>query len=178
MCVCELNQKSLFWIQSRIKLVDKGAKTKPEQLITFRMISITRIFSKLYHSIISDEITSFVLKNNYINLNIQKAFIRNISGCIEHCCALLEAIKDAKRHRKTLYATNFDLSDAYGSVPHNLIHLALEHYHLPPETSEYISNLYSQICGCVETTNWSTKIFDISTGLFQGDTLSQIIFLL
>eukprot|EP01083_Nonionella_stella_P144400 450792_1 len=169
---------STDWVESRVKLIDKGSKTKPNQINTFRMISITRIFSKLYHSIISDEITTFVIQNNYINTNIQKAFIRDISGCVEHCTTLLESVKHAKRNRKTLYITNFDLSDAYGSVPHNLIHLALKHYHLPSHICQYITDLYSKIRAKVVTASWQSDVFDINTGLFQGDTLSQIIFLL
>ena len=172
----EYKSPSINWVKSRIKLIDRGAKTKSNDISTFRMISVTRIFSKLFHSIISDEMTTYMINNGYINTAIQKVFIRDSSGCIEHCYSLLEIIKQSKSKHRTLYATNFDLTDAYGKIPHNLIRFMLEHYHFPQNVAEYISNLYDKICGSVETELWTTEIFAINTGLFQGDTLSQIIF--
>eukprot|EP01084_Bolivina_argentea_P280382 479496_1 len=119
------------------------------------MIAITRIFSKLFHTLISDEITQYVINNNYLSVRIQKAFLRNISGCIEHCSA-----------------------DAYPSIPHNLINFVLIHYHIPLDIATYISNLYNNLNMTVITPSWSTNSIPLNNGLFIGDTLSQIIFLM
>ena len=54
----------------------------------------------------------------------------------------------------------------------------LAHIRLPFEVRSYISSAYSQLTARVVTKNWSTPNFTISRGVFQGDTLSPLIFLI
>ena len=62
---------------------------------------------------------------------MQKAFLPGINGCIEHNMAMDEVIKNARKYKKTMYGTWFDLEDAFGSVPHILIEETLKRNHLP-----------------------------------------------
>ena len=43
---------------------------------------------------------------------------------------------------------------------------------------KYIRNLYSSLSGYVSTKSWTTFAFKIKRGVFQGDTLSPILFLI
>ena len=74
--------------------------------------------------------------------------------------------------------TFLDLENAFGSVSHELILDMLSHSKLPPEVISYIANLYSKLTAYVKMKNWSTDNFKISRGVFQGDTLSFLIFLI
>ena len=56
-----------------------------------------------------------------------------------------ETIKHIKNTRKTCHIAFFDLADAFGSVPHDIIHHTLERNHIPPMVRDYIKELYSQI---------------------------------
>ena len=47
-----------------------------------------------------------------------------------------------------------------------------------PEITTYISSLYSKLTAYVKTRKWSTGAFKIGKGIFQGDTISLLIFLL
>ena len=49
---------------------------------------------------------------------------------------------------------------------------------LPKEISDYIDSLCSSLSGYVTTREWSTPVFNIKRGVFQGDTLSPVLFLI
>ncbi len=48
---------------------------------------------------------------------------------------------------------------------------------VPNALVAYISNAYSNLTASVKTKEWKTLVFDIELGVFQGDTLSPVIFL-
>ena len=80
------------------------------------------------------------------------------------------------RRGKRVHVSWYDLSDAYGSIPHKLIEFCLRLYHVPEEEIKYIRNLYSQLRGVVVTKEWKTNPFLFRNGIFTGDTYSPIIF--
>ena len=61
----------------------------------------------------------------------------NYYGCIEHNLTMEEIIKDARKQKRTAHITFFDLEDAFGSVPHNLIQETLRRNHLPDNVCDY-----------------------------------------
>lgn len=72
----------------------------------------------------------------------------------------------------------YDLQDAFGSVSHSLIPICLKHYNVPDHLINNVSNLYSKLEGKVITKDWKTNFFKFRRGVFQGDPLSSIIFLI
>ena len=74
--------------------------------------------------------------------------------------------------------TWFDLEDAFGSVSHDLIRLCLDRMHLPANVKEYISALYRNLRGKIRTSDWISEEFKFNKGVFQGDPLSPIIFII
>jgi hypothetical protein len=54
----------------------------------------------------------------------------------------------------------------------------LTHIQLSSSITEYLGNLYSKLQAFVSTPDWNTDTFAIQRGVFQGDTISPIIFLL
>ena len=117
-------------------------------------------------------------ENHYINTTIQKGFTKKTPGCVEHTQALMEELKDAKTKRRQLYVVFIDLMNAYGRVPHSLIIFALKRYHLPSNFIEVILSYYDKLVVKIKTKNWSSKTFWYELGLFQGDPLSVILFLI
>ena len=89
-----------------------------------------------------------------------------------------EIVKNAKSNKKTCHITFFDLEDAFGSVPHSLIDFSLERNFVPPVIRKYLHNLYSHGLAVVNTKSWRTDSFKFKRGVFQGDPLSPVIFLL
>ena len=61
--------------------------------------------------------------------------ILEIAGCLKHGNMIWEAIQKAKVIKKDLDVIWLDLANTYGLVPHQMIHLSLQMYHVPAETS-------------------------------------------
>ena len=63
---------------------------------------------------------------------------------------MLEVIKHAKANGKTVHIVNLDLSDAFGSLPHNLVKYVLEMFSVPDFYVMYIVFLVEtfEFCYC------------------------------
>ena len=104
----------MSWSQSTVTLIHKAGDTnQPEN---FRMISLTSCVGKLFHQILSDRMSEYLIGNNLLDSHTQKAFLKGINGCIEHTMVMGELISHAKLKKKTIHITYFDLADAFGSV--------------------------------------------------------------
>ena len=96
---------------------------------------------------------------------------------MEHVTVVQEVIHHAKMNHETAHITWFDLEDAFGSVPHMLIKIIADHYHITTIITRYIMNLYSKLEGKVITASWESDLFKFLKGVFAGDPYSGIIFL-
>ena len=144
----------------------------------FRNITMTNTSGKINMGILADKMMDYMVDNGYINRSVQKGFLKKTPGCIEHTQALMEELQDAKRSRRQIYVVWVDLMNAYGRVPHNLILFALRHYHFPEQLVEYLHKYYDELLVRVKTKKWKTDWFYYLIGLFQGDPLSVILFLI
>ena len=163
------------WTGSLVKLLHKAGSTL--EPTNFRPLALSSCLGKPYHQIKASRMNKFMVDNGYINTSHQKAFIAGVNGCMEHIKVLQEVIQDAKANRKTVHISWFDLTDAFGSVSHELIQLCLEHYNIPEKERNYIKSLYSQLNGKIATKNWMSELFEFLKGIFQGDPYSPTIFL-
>ena len=131
------------WGESIIKLFHKkGLATNPTN---FCPIALSNTVAKTFHLILSHTTTKFLTENKHIDPSIQKAFLPGVSGCTEHNCVMSETIKHIKHMKKTLHITFFDLADAFGSLPHDVILMSLQQNHFPQEIQEYFINFYPNI---------------------------------
>ena len=142
------------------------------------MIALTNCAGKIFHLILSRRFTTYLTQHKLIDETMQKAFLPGINGCLEHNLVLDESVKDARNRKTTLHTTFFDLADAFGSVPHNTILHSLRRNHFPPEILQYVHYFYNNIQAKVVTKSFQSEIFSFKRGVFQGDPLSPIIFLL
>ena len=174
--VLESGDPPEMWSESKVILIHKAGETsKPEN---FRMISLTSCIGKIFNQILSERLTLYLTANGLIDKRVQKAFINGVNGCIEHNQVLHEILSHAKSKHRTLHITFFDLADAFGSVSHQLIGSSLERYAIPRPVSKYITVLYSRLNGKVCGPGWHSKQFTFRKGVFQGDPLSPIVFLM
>ena len=141
------------------------------------MIALTSIIGKIFHQIMSDRILDYMIGNGYLNPAVQKAFIKNINGTVEHNQLLQEVISHARRNKKTCHITFFDLKDAFGSISHSLIMTVMSRYNMPDNVKQYIMSLYNGIDGTVVGSGWKSERFAFKRGVFQGDPLSPSIFI-
>ena len=117
------------WGESVIKLAHK--KGDPKDPTNFRMIAPSGCIWKIFHFFLANRLNKYLTVNKLIDSTMQKAFLPGINGCVEHNIVMDELVKDARVNKKTLDGTWFDLEDAFGSVPHELIYMTLKRNFLP-----------------------------------------------
>ena len=113
-----------IWANSIVTLAHKG--DDPSEITNFRMIALTSCLAKPYHIIKAERLSTFMVENKYIDPSVQKGFMAHINGCIEHTTLLQEIIQNSKYNKKTLHLSSYDLQDAFGSISHELIPIALK----------------------------------------------------
>ena len=97
---------------------------------------------KILSSIIRRRLYNFLIKNSYIESDIQKGFWDNVPGTIEHNEQLTHMINHARKRQRGLFITLIDLRDAFGEVHHSLLNKVLEYHHVPNEVKSLIQNMY------------------------------------
>ena len=144
----------------------------------FRNITKTNTSGKLNMGILADKMLDYMVSNKYIDKSVQKGFLKKTPGCLEHTQVLMEELKDAKSTRRQIFVVWVDLMNAYGRVPHNLLLYALRHYKFPEWLIEYMFKYYDELIVRVVTKDWKSNWFYYMLGLFQGDPLSVVLFLI
>ena len=92
----------------------------------FRPISLLNVEGKIFFAVMASRLTEFLMANSYVDLSVQKGGIPGVSGCLEHATMIWDAIQSARTKKRNLDVIWLDLANAYGSVPHTLIQLALK----------------------------------------------------
>ena len=144
----------------------------------FRTISLLNVEGKIFFSVLSKRLTNFLLKNNYVDTSVQKGGVPGFSGCIEHTSAISQLLREARVNRSDLTVVWLDLANAYGSIPHQVLEKALEHYHIPAQIQkllkDYLSNIYLRFAVNKETTEWQA----LEKGIITGCTISVALFIM
>ena len=164
------------WGESVVKPIHK--KDDPSDPTNFRMISLTVCIGKTFHLLLADRLTSYLTSNHLVDPTMKKALLPGINGCIEHKATMEEIIMDDKLRKLTCHMTFFDLEDAFGSIPHSLVHETLIRNFLPPNILNYFKSCYGNSQSVVQTPQWRSNPFPFRRGVFQGDPISPIVFLM
>ena len=168
----------LSWKVAVIRLIPKSsAKDDPASQGNLRPIALTSTISKLLSGILKNRWLRHMRANDYLDPDLQEAFLPTVPGVVEHQAKLAAVIKSAHQQKRSLGIAWLDIANAYGSVHHELIQFAMAHYHAPPEFCRLLQSWYSGLSGIVSTDQWQTDTVPLKTGIYQGDPLSVVIFL-
>ena len=109
----------------------------------FRPITLESVPLKIFTSYLRDSMFAFLKANGFIEHQIQKGFLPNISGTFEHNAQMANVINTARMKQKSLVTTLLDLKNAFGEVHHSLIPEVLKYHHIPTHVQLLIHSLYS-----------------------------------
>ena len=164
----------VHWTIAIRKLIPKTDNMNDPSL--FRDINLSNIDGKIFFGILSKRANKFMVSNGYIDTSIQKGYIAKIPGVLEHTYHMTEVLRNAREHQRSICVSWLDLKNAFGSVGHNVIDFTLEWYHWPEPVRKVIHSYYKELYVQVQTKQYSTSWIKIEKGIFQGDTLADILF--
>ena len=144
----------------------------------FRPISLLNVEGKIFFAILAKRLTDYLTTNGFVDTSVQKGGVPGVPGCLEHSTMIWEAIQRAKAERRDLHVIWLDLANAYGSVPHQLIWLALQMYHIPRPMVKLLQAYFSDFMMRFSTTRYTTQWIPLEVGIAMGCTVSPILFVL
>jgi hypothetical protein len=106
----------------------------------------------------------------------QKGFIKKTNGCSEHGIVLNELFHDAYRNHKGLVVTAIDFTNAFGSVPHELIYSTMRQRGFPEWTQKVVQNMYEGSSSFIDLRGDRTESISVNKGVKQGCPLSPLLF--
>ena len=149
----------------------------PENPKNWRPISLTSALGKAFHTIISHRLTQHLIRHNVIDPKIQKGFLPEINGTLEHTQTLCTLLQHYQRHKRQYCLAQLDLTNAFGSIPHNIILASLGWAGIPCNVVDYIKDSLTDAHIRVKCYEGLTRPIHVKKGVLQGDTLSTTIFL-
>ncbi|XP_014775908.1 uncharacterized protein LOC106873184 [Octopus bimaculoides] len=112
--------------------------------------------------------------NGYVDESVQKA---GIPGCIEHCFLIWKTIQDAKQNKRSLNMVWLDLANAYGSVPHELLMRAMDHFHIPDKVTKIMRLYYDSFEMRFTAGDFTTDWHQLEIGIAAGCTICHMVYL-
>ena len=116
---------SSWCIGKMILLHKKGPEHNPAN---YRPIALMSTIVKLFNKILANCLENYLLAYHFMSTTTQKGFLTGISGTMEHILGTMEHIlattailENAKSLGLPLNITFLDLSNAFGSISHQLI---------------------------------------------------------
>ena len=168
------------WLTTgQTKLLPKSEEThRPNK---YRPICCLSTTYKLLTGLIADAIYSHLDQGEYLE-NEQKGCIRKKLGTKDQLLINKTILEDAKRRQRNLSMAWIDYQKAFDSVPHSWINRCLELYKIEDGLRTFLRD---------QMTRWQTSItlshsngditipdVKIQRGIFQGDSLSPLLFCL
>jgi hypothetical protein len=147
-----------------------------QSLKQFRTISLLNVEGKIFLAVLARRMTSYLLANNYIDMSVQKGGVPGVSGCVEHTSALTQIIQEAKENKGDLAVLWLDLANAYGSIPHKLVQLTLQRYHIPSKIQDLLKHYFDHFKMRFSVGDYTTNWQRLEVGIVTGCTISVVLF--
>ena len=140
----------------------------------YRGITLTCIAAKLYNTMIRERIQPVI---DEIFRPNQNGFRKNRStvGQIFTVRIIIEGIKEKNLVAGIIF---IDFSKAFDSIHRPKLVMILKSYGIPNKIINAIMILYSNNKSMVRSPDGDTELFDINSGVLQGDNLAPLLFII
>jgi len=159
-------------LNKTVMLFKKGDPNDPH---SWRPITITPTLYRMLMCHISRSLQTLNASHRFISES-QKGFMRILAGAAEHATVVDEMIHDAARNQKSLYIMTIDFTDAFGSVPHDLIKENLKAIGFNKNFVDSIIRSYDFSCTRIISNKRKSKELPFKKGVKQGCPLSPTLF--
>ncbi|GFT18415.1 retrovirus-related Pol polyprotein from type-2 retrotransposable element R2DM, partial [Nephila pilipes] len=160
------------WKISNCVLIHK--KDDLDLIDNWRPIALSNTIYKLFMKCLTRKLQDWCEFNQVLS-SAQKGFTPH-DGVIEHNFLLAQSLELAKRNKTDIFLAFLDISNAFGSIPHEVIFKVMEREGVDAEFSTMIENIYLGSSTCVLSEEGPTEPIPILRGVKQGCPLSGILF--
>ena len=164
-------------IQSKSQKFSLFLKTgDPEKLENYRPISILPAFSKLYEKVVHNRIYKYLTNHNLL-YNNQFGFRRNHSTYMA-LIQLVNNITSAIDNRESTAGVFLDLSKAFDTIDHHILHNNLDHHGIRGHSFNWVSSYLTNRMQLVQFTSACSQPEPIVCGIPQGSILGPLLFII
>jgi hypothetical protein len=147
----------------------------------YRPITCLPTTYKLLTSILSEHVDRHLTGNN-IMAEEQKGCTRGSYGCKEQLLVNQMILDDARSRKKNLSVAWIDYQKAFDSIPHSWILECLKLYRVSPRVVHFLTHIMPTWRTTMTLQGARDKVvtreINIRCGIFQGDSLSPLLFCL
>ena len=158
-------------VSTTVLIYKKGEESLPSN---WRPISLQNAIYKLYAAVWVRRFAEWARETGAVSQS-QKGFVPG-EGCLEHSFLMRSLTEDARRKRKFLHLVFFDLKNAFGSIPHQLLWFSLQRLGLPSEMMDVFRDVYQGSLFKVRSEDGLTDGIPQGRGVKQGCPLSPLLF--
>ena len=151
--------------------IDKQSDDK-NKVSNFRPVSVLNTFSKIYESVIKNQLISVL--NNIFSPYL--AAYRESYSTQHVLIRLLEEWRENLDNNYTVGGVLMDLSKAFDCIPHDLLIAKLSAYGLNGNALKYIYTYLKNRKQCVRVNNVCSDFKDIISGIPQGSIVGPMLF--
>ena len=161
------------WDKNDIKPIPKKDKD-PRDPLQNRCITIMCCVAKMYSSILSKRLESYLEKNKIL-VEEQNGF-RASRSCIDHLFVLCTVLRNRKSLGLSTYLAFVDYKKAFDSVDRSMLLYKLAQIGVNGKFYSAIAAMYLNPQSRVILNDHETDYFDCPIGVKQGDCISAILF--
>ena len=165
------------WMTKGRTVLCQKDPTKGNEVGNFRPISCLPLMWKLLTSVLADSIYSYLEENELLPTE-QKGCRRKSRGTKDQLLIDKTILRDCKKKNKNLAMAWVDYKKAYDMVPHSWIVESMKLVNISKNIIDFLTR---------SSETWKTELtacgealgeIDINRGIFQGDSLSPLLFVL
>lgn len=137
-------------------------------------ISLLSTLHKVFSGTVATRLCTVARNNEWLSAE-QKGFLPGVHGIQEHTMLLETAVGEARHRKDDLVICWLDLTNAFGSLPHDYLGALFWSLSIPRELQAILTDIYKDNFSQFVVGNATIPI-SMSTGVRQGDGLSSIVF--
>ena len=169
----------LWLTESKTSLIAKNEQTKNAK--NYRPIACLNLTYKVYTSCLKIFLTDPCDQNNII-ASEQAADKKGVWGCVKQLLLNKAVMSKVKKKRRNIFTVWLDYKEAFDSVPHEQLLYVLQIAKVPAQLTEeikHLTNQWSTVLDIIgETETIICAVINFFKGIFQGDSLSVLLFIL